>query len=127
ERFQHDDPRLQTLVRMLTDALMDSTAAGAFFFFPWLSRLAPDLMGYNKFMSFNHDALDLIKHKFDEQKATFTSGHHRHFLDVFIQEVVDSKDPESAFFGIEGERNLLASIVDLFLAGIETTSTTMSW
>ena len=98
-------------------------------------------------MEFQHSTQKLIRQKYHEQRETFVPGRHRHFMDVCIQEVMDTKDTSSPFYGAEGgkvllmdrseqrflifcllpEANLISSISDLFDGGIETTSTTMSW
>ena len=44
-------------------------------------------------------------------------GGLRDFIDVYISEMLQEKDPESSFFGENGRENLIQSLYDLFLAG----------
>ena len=59
--------------------------------------------------------------KIDEHKATLDSNNPRDLLDAFLVEMETSKDPEFT------EEQLEAICFDLFVAGSETTSTTMNW
>ena len=45
----------------------------------------------------------------------------RDFLDVYLKEIEESKDPDF------NENALIATAMDLFSAGSETTATTLSW
>ena len=42
-------------------------------------------------------------------------------------EIQNTKDPNSSFYGEKGINNLAANLMDLFIAGSETTSTTLTW
>ncbi len=44
-----------------------------------------------------------------------------------LVEIKNTSDLSSSFFGDEGHHNLVASLMDLFAAGSETTSTTLTW
>ena len=44
-----------------------------------------------------------------------------------LVEIKNTSDPSSSFYGDEGHHNLVASLMDLFAAGSETTSTTLTW
>ncbi|CAG7818681.1 unnamed protein product, partial [Allacma fusca] len=52
----------------------------------------------------------------------------RHFIDVYFEELEIRKlDVQSSFSGKVGEENLVVTCRDLFFAGSETMSTTLSW
>ncbi|CAG7822702.1 unnamed protein product, partial [Allacma fusca] len=52
----------------------------------------------------------------------------RHFMDVYFEELDNRKlDLQSTFAGQIGEENMAVTVRDLFFAGSETTSTTLSW
>ena len=54
----------------------------------------------------------------------------RDFIDHYLKEVKSATDrgkANSSFFGKEGMLNLENVLVDLFIAGSETTSTTLNW
>ena len=65
-----------------------------------------------------------------EHEETFDSENHRDFLDAYIAErkrVNDANDQSSFFYGQHGDMNYVYTMFDLFLAGSETTSTTLTW
>ena len=51
----------------------------------------------------------------------------RDFVDKYISEIKSSNNKESSFHGEEGILNLANVLIDFFLAGSETTSTTLNW
>ncbi|CAG7638531.1 unnamed protein product, partial [Allacma fusca] len=65
----------------------------------------------------------LIKTHLEEYNESKTED----FIDVYLHKHLKSKDGSSSFTGAEGIANLRTSLVDLFQAGTETTSTTLVW
>ena len=51
----------------------------------------------------------------------------RDYIDKYLIEIENTKDTNSSFFGRNGIENLAANLADLFVAGSETTSTTLTW
>ncbi|CAG7731513.1 unnamed protein product, partial [Allacma fusca] len=52
----------------------------------------------------------------------------RHFIDVYLEELDNRKlDVESSFSETIGDENLVVTCRDLFFAGSETMSATLSW
>jgi len=53
----------------------------------------------------------------------------RDFIDVFLTEMnkKSGSNSESAFHGEEGRKNLVSVVADLFLAGSDTTSSTLDF
>ncbi|CAJ0943297.1 unnamed protein product [Ranitomeya imitator] len=59
-----------------------------------------------------------------EQRNTWDPGYTRHFIDAFLLEMEKAKgDKDSSF----NEKSLVVTTIDLFTAGIETTTTTLRW
>jgi cytochrome P450 len=54
-------------------------------------------------------------------------GSPRDFIDAYLMEIQRTTDEKSSFYKDEGLKQLFAGIGDLFFAGSDTTSTTLSW
>jgi hypothetical protein len=52
----------------------------------------------------------LIKSQIDEHKRTFTGDNLRDFMDVFLQEIQDTKDTASSFYGHGGGKELIVAV-----------------
>ena len=51
----------------------------------------------------------------------------RDFLDVMISENKCTTDSTSSFYGKTGESAIISDFMELFLAGMETTSSSLMW
>ncbi|KAE8611431.1 hypothetical protein XENTR_v10012448 [Xenopus tropicalis] len=60
----------------------------------------------------------------NEHKQTWDSGHTRDFIDAFMLEMEKAKGVKDSNFN---DQNLLLTIAELFVAGTETTTTTLRW
>ena len=49
----------------------------------------------------------------------------RDFLDLMLVEQQNSKDPDSCFHGELGTYTIIGSMIEMFLAGMETTSSSL--
>jgi len=70
---------------------------------------------------------NFIEQGIKEHEESFNPNELRDYIDVYLAEMRESKDPESSFHGEAGKENLVQSLIDLFFAGSETTSSTLSW
>jgi cytochrome P450 len=70
---------------------------------------------------------NLMEQKVEEHKSTIDYNKPRDFIDKVLFELRTSTDPSSSFYGDQGELNLVSMLLDLFIAGSETTSTTLTW
>ncbi len=69
----------------------------------------------------------LMEQKVAEHEATIDYNDPRDFIDKVLTEMRDTTDPASSFYGEVGRQNLVGTLLDLFIAGSETTSTTLTW
>ena len=49
------------------------------------------------------------------------------YIDAYLARIHSEANPESSFFGKSGHLNLRSTLADVFFAGIETTTTTLTW
>jgi cytochrome P450 len=68
-----------------------------------------------------------MEQKVSEHEATIDPNEPRDFIDKVLVEMRATTDPASSFYGEQGRQNLVETLMDLFAAGSETTSTTLTW
>ncbi|XP_077367240.1 cytochrome P450 2K4-like [Festucalex cinctus] len=124
-RFQYDDPDFRAMVKRICRNfhLLGSASLQLYNMFPWLGMLfssaKDELRGH--VMANRKQATELIQ----GLKETLDPQSSRGLVDAFLirqQQLEDSGD-----VGHYHNLNLLATIVNLFAAGTETTSTTLRW
>ena len=64
----------------------------------------------------------LIKPLIKSHKKSLDPDNIRDFMDRYLTEIQSTTDTKSTMYGQRGESNLINALVDLFLAGNETTS-----
>ncbi|CAL8126604.1 unnamed protein product [Orchesella dallaii] len=128
KRFQHDDPKLNTLVENLHKVLFDLVETGGMIMFiPWIGRILPEWSGYNKLRKVVEDNRSFLEEAVKEHKDAFQEHNLRDFIDVYLNEMNKTVDTTSPFYGETAEQHLVAALGDMFGAGTDTTSTTLTW
>ena len=154
ERFEYDDPKLMSIVHRLTESFkrFGRPESIMIFTFPWMTKLWPGFMQRDQTLRsdiiiiiilgvnfrnsecclkhhfrINHDIMDLMSESIDKHLETLDMNAPRDFTDTVLIEIKKTTDPESSFYGDFGLENLRNVLFDLFLAGSETTSTTLTW
>ncbi|ODM88681.1 Methyl farnesoate epoxidase [Orchesella cincta] len=128
QRFQHDDPQLMKLVNNTSKAVQDIFEKGGLIaFIPWLRHIMPEMSGYKGFRETMDENRKWFEEIVEEHKKTYQEDNLRDFIDVYLAEVKKTTDSNSVFYGSMAEKQLVATIADLFFAGTDTTSTTLSW
>ncbi|CAO2601486.1 Cytochrome P450 2D4 [Lemmus lemmus] len=123
-RFEYDDPRFIKLLNLLRDTLDQESG-----FLPMLLNVFPVLLNIpglpGKVFSGKKAFMALQDELLTEHKMTRDSTQPpRDLTDAFLAEVEKAKGkPESSF----NEENLRMVVADLFMAGMVTTSITLSW
>ncbi|CAK8686991.1 unnamed protein product [Clavelina lepadiformis] len=92
------------------------------YFHQFLSRIPPFRKVNDDFIEAESNIADALQDVIDERKKIFDPEHINDFLDAFLYEQKFGK--EKKYFQ---DRQLQVTVRDLFIAGIETTSTTVSW
>merc|ERR1712212_90334 len=129
QRFDYNDPKLTSIIERLTKWFKRQAHPASFLVlvYPRLFKLFPKFLDYNQSVDTSHDILDMIKETVKEHEETIDPNEPRDFTDKSLAEIMRTTDPSSSFFGEKGRENLANTLYDLFLAGSETTSTTLTW
>ena len=129
ERFDYDNPRLLSIVERLTAsvALFGHPLQALKLAFPRLALTFPKLFQRDVIVKILGDIIDLMQESIDKHRETFDANAPRDFIDMMLIEIENTEDKNSSFYGQAGLDNLKINLFDLFLAGSETTSTTLTW
>ncbi|XP_012256777.2 probable cytochrome P450 303a1 isoform X2 [Athalia rosae] len=121
KRYRNDDRELIYLQSILTKLFKDIDMVGCLFsHFPTLRYVAPVMSGYKQFVDIHRQLWVFLNKELDNHKATFNPNHLRDLMDAYIN-ILQTEHGESY-----SETQLLATCIDLFMAGSETTSKSLS-
>ncbi|KAK9300865.1 hypothetical protein QLX08_006572 [Tetragonisca angustula] len=90
--------------------------------FPWIRYIAPELSGYNLLCTLNNELKDFLMKIIIEHRKNYKPGNEADVIDMFFNEMKNNE--ESNVFTDE---QLVALLVDIFIAGSTTTSTTLDF
>lgn len=129
KQFEGDDPKMVEFDAIFKDLLDAETVYAVQDFLPWLRHLMPESLfkwltkdhvingTINRFTAFFYEEID-------EHSATLIPGEPRDLIDGYLMEMESRKnDPDTTF----NRKDLAFLLLDLFLAGSETTTSTLTW
>uniref|UniRef100_A0A8C4TH64 Cytochrome P450, family 2, subfamily V, polypeptide 1 n=1 Tax=Erpetoichthys calabaricus TaxID=27687 RepID=A0A8C4TH64_ERPCA len=110
-RFEYSDQRFQELLHLIFEALLSGMPPGSL---PCSKKLLV-LPGRHHVMFSDYDkVVEFLRSEIEEHKKDWDPAAPRDFIDCYLEE-------------IEMVTNLSYTLLDLFVAGTETTSTTLRW
>ncbi|XP_054459002.1 uncharacterized protein LOC129094767 [Anoplopoma fimbria] len=123
KRFDYSDHNFQTMLKYLSEILRLQGSVWGMLYesFPGVMKHLPG--PHNKIFSHYHAILDFISQEVKSHKKDLDHSDPRDYIDAFIIEMENHKESDLGFT----EFNLALCSLDLFLAGSETTSTTLLW
>jgi cytochrome P450 len=71
------------------------------------------------------EVFNMVEPYIEEHERTLDPENIRDFLDLMIVEHQKSTDPKSCFNGKVGKATITNSVIDLFITGMETTTTSL--
>ena len=130
EKLDHDDPALLKIVAQINHVVRNAnpiSPIAAALPDPRMSKwpLLSKLSGYYLLEGTFGSLLGLIEPYLKEHKKTLDPENIRDFLDLMLAEQQKSTDPQSCFHGELGTATILNAMIDMFFAGMETTSSTL--
>ncbi|XP_063058100.1 cytochrome P450 2J4-like [Engraulis encrasicolus] len=124
DRFEYTDNDFQSLLKNINLAisLEADIWTQIYNMFPWICRRIPG--PHRKMLSVWNGIIDFVRGKVKDHHADYDPSNPRDYIDCFLGEMEKWKDDKAAGFNVE---NLCFCTLDLFIAGTETTSTTLFW
>ncbi|XP_070816721.1 cytochrome P450 2J4-like [Chaetodon trifascialis] len=123
KRFEYNDHKFQMMLKYLSEVLyLEGSIWGLLY--ESLPGVMKHLPGpHNKLFSHFNTLQDFITEEVKSHKKDLDYNNPRDYIDTFIIEMEKHKETDLGFT----ETNLALCSLDLFLAGTETTSTTLLW
>ncbi|XP_074524640.1 cytochrome P450 2J2-like [Halichoeres trimaculatus] len=123
-RFEYSDERFRKMIICFEKGLQGLTSIWAEFYnsFPLLLRHLPG--PHQTFLQVFNAVKVFIREELEEHKQNWDPADGRDYIDCYLNEIQTSKGQAGSTFD---EENLVACVLDLFVAGSETTSTTLRW
>ncbi|KAG8579993.1 hypothetical protein GDO81_007067 [Engystomops pustulosus] len=123
-RFEYDDPTILQLLRLVNEniTIMESLMVKLYNSYPALIGWLP---GSHRRLSENfREMRDFIMATFTKQGEELDVNNQRSFIDAFLAKQKEEKSESKLYYH---DNNLSMLVLDLFSAGMETTSTTLRW
>jgi len=129
EKFDYDDERLIDIVKRLTKGfeVFGKPSMTILMAFPWSRKYFSSLLEWTLVEEILQDLADMMQENIEKHQETLDINEPRDYIDMVLIEIEKTKDSKSSFHGELGLDNLKVSMLDLFMAGSETTSTTLTW
>ncbi|XP_078478504.1 cytochrome P450 2G1-like [Lampetra planeri] len=124
ERFTYDDKQFLHLLNIISEILkFGSSPLGQMFnIFPWIMERLP---GYqHQVFAQIEEIRAFIKMKIQQHKETLDPSSPRDYIDCFLIRINQESHMETTEFHYN---NLVSTVMNLFLAGTETTSSTIRY
>jgi cytochrome P450 len=129
EKLPLNDPKILKIVTSFNKIVKESTGAGqlAAILPPSIVLLLKKQLKLDVFEETIDSIAEMIKNQVKAHRTTFDVDDIRDMTDLFLKEIGNTDDKDSSFYKERGHFNLINNFIDLFLAGMETTSTTLLW
>ncbi|KAK0177604.1 hypothetical protein PV328_001641 [Microctonus aethiopoides] len=98
-------------------------AGGILSIFPWIRHIAPESSGYKLLTTINKEFKEFLMETINEHKKNYVKGKEIDLIDMFLAEMYYGKGPAAGFT----EDQLLMILIDLFIAGLQTTAVTLDF
>ncbi|XP_069593145.1 cytochrome P450 2D14-like [Ranitomeya imitator] len=123
DRFEYNDEKLRRLLHLFYSALKAEFGLLAQILneIPFLNHI-PWLA--DRVLGPEYEMIAFLKEMIAEHRETWDPNYTRDYIDAYLVEMEKVKEDGSSSFN---ETNLLMTTCDLFLAGSETTGTTLRW
>ena len=86
-----------------------------------------EFLGFDKNEKVFSDLQNFVLPFMKKHKTELDPDNIKDFMDLMLVEIQNTTDPKSSFYGETGHFSLFNNIIDLFIAGMETTSSALLW
>ncbi|KAJ8298376.1 hypothetical protein KUTeg_024907 [Tegillarca granosa] len=124
KRFSHTDPTFRKIVNMFSENLRTANGAALATWMPFLRFLPFDMFNIKKVINNVDNIQKFLQTVIDDHWKTYDENNIRDFIDAFITEQKRREDDANSTFT---DFQLFRVVFEFFIAGTETTSTTLRW
>jgi cytochrome P450 family 2 subfamily J len=97
-------------------------------FLPWLSKFFGKFSGWNKLITLSDKMHEIFYRYVEAHQRNFSPDNPpEDFIDAYLKKISETTDKTSSFYGENGVLSLKLTVSDLFIAGSETTASTLNW
>ncbi|XP_072040944.1 cytochrome P450 2J4-like [Amphiura filiformis] len=125
KRFEYSDSKFHELLHLLDKQIEDAGAGVAAIFIPIVRylniRSTPANVRYERGQRLKNFFSTLV----DDHREHFDRADLKDYIDVYLEEIKQVEGSERAFN--INDHNMIATVSQLFIAGSETTVTTLRW
>ncbi|XP_037554094.1 cytochrome P450 2J6 [Nematolebias whitei] len=123
-RFDYGDEKFTKMTLLFDQVLQIEVSVWVQLYnsFPLLMRCLPG--PHQTFKRLWNDVKNFIREEMNEHKKTWDPSDPRDYIDCYLNEIQMNQGQDDNTFD---EENLIMCVLDLFVAGSETTSTTLRW
>ena len=125
KRYDHSDPEFKRLLVILNESVKKVGSGGTSLFLPIARYIFPGR--YKDIVHNFHDFTSFVKKIAGEHKKDFDKSDLQDILDVFLNEIEETLKENTDRKDYVNDTSLIATAVLLFLAGTETSTTTLRW
>ncbi|XP_057329953.1 probable cytochrome P450 305a1 [Microplitis mediator] len=98
-------------------------AGGILSIFPWIRYFAPKTSGYELLVTLNNELKAFLMETIEAHKKKYIKGSEKDLIDMFLTEMYQEKRSDTGFT----EDQLLMILIDIFIAGVQTTAVTLDF
>ncbi|XP_048745406.2 cytochrome P450 2C15-like isoform X2 [Ostrea edulis] len=122
KRFCYDDTKFKRLIALLNKLIASINGSSPAFIFPWLRHFR--IFNLDKTMEYANAMFDFVTEIVEEHRESFDENNINDYIDAYLLEQKQRGNaPDTTFT----DEQLNHSLRDFFVAGTETTSTTLRW
>ncbi|XP_069130182.1 cytochrome P450 2E1-like [Argopecten irradians] len=122
-RFEYNDAKFKRLTSLFAENLRLNSVGGAIRSFPFLRFLPGDFFSLKKVMANFKDIKGFVAEQIKEHRSTLEEINVRDFMDSFLVEQMKHGEEDPIF----DDENIAITVMNLFVAGTDTTSTSIRW
>ncbi|XP_078701774.1 cytochrome P450 2J1-like [Branchiostoma floridae x Branchiostoma belcheri] len=125
KRFEYNDKKFEKIMKAFDQNVgFEQQVASIANFFPWARHIPVVKRAIAKVQTNLETCLSVMREDIAAHKKTFDPNDIRDFIDIFLLEMRNKEGEEGNDFT---DKQLEYLIGDLFIAGTETTSSTLTW
>ncbi|XP_048738008.1 cytochrome P450 2B5-like [Ostrea edulis] len=124
QRFEHDDKKFVSLIQLMNENVSNGSVMFLANIFPFLRHVPGDPLKISKVLRNAAIIEEYMNEIVKDHEESFDENNMRDFIDVYLKKIKsEESNPHTTF----NTKQLLLIVVDLFVAGTETTSTALRW